>query len=64
MQITKKTVLLCVFLESKTFTHLHDVNNPAGFFYIHTNNNQKYISPYKSKIFSSLAITVINKLVG
>lgn len=34
MQITKKAVLLCVFLESKTFTHLHDVKNPAVFFYI------------------------------
>lgn len=32
MQITKKAVLLCVFLESKTFTHLHDVKNPAFFF--------------------------------
>lgn len=33
MQITKKAVLLCVFLESKTFTHLHDVKNPAVFFF-------------------------------
>lgn len=64
MQITKKTVLLFLFLESKTFTHLHDVKNLAGFFYKHTNNNQKYISPSKSKNFSSLAISVINKMVG
>lgn len=37
MQITKKAVLFCVFLESKTFTHLHDIENPAVFFtYIKT----------------------------
>lgn len=32
MQITKTAVLLCVFLESKTFTHFHDIKNPAVFF--------------------------------
>lgn len=32
MQITRKAVRLCVFLESETFTHLHDVKNPAVFF--------------------------------
>lgn len=58
------TVLLSVFLESKSFTHLHDVNNPAVFFtYIQiiTKSTSRQL---RVKNVSSLAISVIIKLVG
>lgn len=57
MQITRKAVRLCVFLESETFTHLHDVKSPAGFFFTYIKIITKSTSRHlRVKFFQALLL--------